>query len=65
MKFRINIFDNDYRSFVGTEVKEFATLRDAVEYCNENTWDGETYQLDQSHSAARRAAVIGMDQDLY
>jgi hypothetical protein len=59
VQFTINVFDNDYRSFVGSEVKEFATLRDAVEYCKENTWSGETYQLDQRHAQRGRSHPMG------
>ena len=42
-KITINVFDNDYRTYIGSHSKEFFSYDEVEEYCSNNTWDGETY----------------------
>lgn len=44
--FYINEFDNDYRTWVGTQPMEFPSLEAAQAYCKEQSWSGLSYSVD-------------------
>jgi hypothetical protein len=49
-KFTILEFDNDYRRFTGSEVREFASVEAAEECAAAESWDGYTYTVEKRES---------------
>lgn len=48
MQITIDIFDNDYRSWSGSETLEFDTVDDAYKYAREKSWSGYSYIVDRT-----------------
>lgn len=43
MRVEIIEVDNDYRSYSGSEIKEFFSLKEAQKYCDDESWTGYSY----------------------
>lgn len=44
--FTIIEIDRDYRTYTGSEIKEFDSLQEAEEYCIKESWTGYDYYVD-------------------
>ena len=47
MKFMINEFDRDYRSWTGWFEKEFESLEAARAWCDAESWTGHDYYVEE------------------
>jgi len=46
-KYNIIEVDNDYRAYAGSEVMWFPSLEAAHKYCTDESWQGQTYYVDE------------------
>lgn len=59
--FTIQEIDRDYRTWSGTEEREFPDLKAAEAWCAEHSWTGYDHPVDRRHYAPPPAPAVPND----